>query len=133
LEDEKGKYRVRIETEVRFGDQGKLDMPGVEICVLRRDEATGGQTVLTRIAPGGMIPAHSHTRADESVHVVEGEFVEYGEVYGPGSYIYGRTGTTHGPHSPPGRCIVLTHFSAELDFVPAEGPTQRRSITGSGS
>jgi quercetin dioxygenase-like cupin family protein len=104
----------------------KLDMPGVEICVLRRDETTGGLTVLTRIAPGGMIPAHSHTKADEFVFVVEGEFVEDGEVYGPGSYFYGRSGTTHGPHSSPGGCVVMTHFSAELDFVPAEGPTQRR-------
>jgi hypothetical protein len=31
----------------------KLDMPGVEICVLRRAATTGAQTVLTRIAPGG--------------------------------------------------------------------------------
>jgi anti-sigma factor ChrR (cupin superfamily) len=104
----------------------KLDMPGVEICVLRRDETTGGMTVLTRIAPGRMIPAHSHTKADESVYVVEGDFVEDGEVYGPGSYFYGRAGTTHGPHTSPGGCVVITHFSAELDFVPVDGPTQRR-------
>jgi quercetin dioxygenase-like cupin family protein len=97
----------------------KLDMPGVEMCVLRRDEATGGMTVLTRILPGGVIPAHSHTKADESVYVLEGEFVEDGEAYGPGSYFYGRAGTTHGPHSSPGGCAVLTHFSAEFDFIPA--------------
>jgi quercetin dioxygenase-like cupin family protein len=94
-----------------------LDFPGVTMQVLRKDEATGAMTVLTRLAPGASIPGHSHTRADESVFVVEGEFVEDGEAYGPGSYFFGRAGTRHGPHSSPTGCTVLTHFTAELDFV----------------
>jgi anti-sigma factor ChrR (cupin superfamily) len=95
-------------------------MAGVEIAVLRRDLATGAMTVLTRIGPGAAIPAHWHTKADESVFVIEGDFMEDGETYGPGGYFFGRAGTTHGPHRSRGGCVVLTHFSAELDFVPAD-------------
>jgi quercetin dioxygenase-like cupin family protein len=104
----------------RKPDSGTWDglaLPGVAMQVLRTDEATGAMTVLTRIASGASIPEHSHTKADESVFVVEGEFVEDGETYGPGSYFFGKAGTRHGPHSSPTGCIVLTHFSAELDFV----------------
>lgn len=74
-------------------------------------------TVLTRFEPGAIIPEHSHTRADESGFVVEGEFDEDGETYGPGSNFFGRAGTRHGPLLTPAGCTVLTHFSAELDFV----------------
>lgn len=102
------------------GDWQDLAVPGVTMRVLRRDEATGAMTVLTRIAPGASIPAHSHTKADESVFVVEGDFIEDGEEYGPGSFFFGRAGTPHGPHRTTGGCTVLTHFSAELDFVAVE-------------
>jgi hypothetical protein len=48
--------------------------------------------------------------------VLEGDFVEAGMTYGPGTFFAGKAGTTHGPHHSVGGCTVLTHFSAELDF-----------------
>jgi quercetin dioxygenase-like cupin family protein len=108
-------YEVKRRPEA--GTWGGLDLPGVTVKVLRHDEATGAMNVLTRIAAGACIPAHSHSRADDSVFVVEGEFVEDGETYGPGSYFFGPAGTRHGPHSSPSGCTVLTHFWAELDLV----------------
>jgi len=94
-----------------------LDFAGVSMKVLQQSESTGGMTVMTRIAPGSSIPAHSHTHADETVFVVEGDFVEDGVSYGPGSFFVGRAGSPHGPHTSSGGCVLLTTFSAPLDFV----------------
>lgn len=46
--------------------------PFIEIKVLRRDEVAGNQTVLIRMQPGGVIPAHRHSQEEEFV-VLEGE------------------------------------------------------------
>ncbi len=104
----------------RAADQGgwtPIDFPGVEIKVLYTDESTGATTVLTRLAPGAVIPRHRHTAADETVYVIEGDFVEDFESFGPGSFFAGKAGTDHGPHGSTNGCLVLTRFSAPLDFV----------------
>jgi quercetin dioxygenase-like cupin family protein len=107
-------YQTKVrESELPWGD---LEMLGVTMKVLHKDEATGAMAVLTRMEPGASIPAHWHTRADETVYVLDGDFVEDGESYGPGSYFQGKAGTAHGPHSTVEGCTVLTHFSANLDF-----------------
>ena len=46
--------------------------PLVEVRVLRADPAAGNQTVLIRVAPGGIMPRHQHTQ-DEEFIVLEGE------------------------------------------------------------
>lgn len=94
-----------------------LDFPGVSMKVLQQNEMTGGMTVMTRIAPGSSIPAHRHTHADETVYVIQGDFIEDGGSYGPGSFFVGRAGTSHGPHRSADGCVLLTTFSAGLDFV----------------
>ncbi|OWK38027.1 cupin domain-containing protein [Fimbriiglobus ruber] len=94
-----------------------LDFPGVSLRVLFTDPASGTMSVLTRMAPGASIPAHLHTKADETVYVLEGDFVEEGTSHGPGSFFAGKAGVPHGPHGTVGGCVVLTTFSAELDFV----------------
>ncbi len=94
-----------------------LEFPGVSLRVLHTDPKTGATTVLTRMAPGAVIPAHLHTKADETVYVLEGDFVEDGQSHGPGSFFAGKAGAPHGPHSSVGGCTVLTTFSATLDFV----------------
>jgi anti-sigma factor ChrR (cupin superfamily) len=101
------------------GDGGwtSLDFPGVKIKVLHTDESSGATTVLTRLAPGAMIPRHRHTAADETVFVIEGDFVEDNESFGRGSFFAGKAGTDHGPHGSTNGCLVLTRFSAPLDFV----------------
>jgi len=94
-----------------------LDFPGVSLRVLYTDPDTGAMSVLTRMAPGAVIPAHLHTKADETVYVLEGDFVEDGQSHGPGSFFVGKAGVPHGPHSTVGGCTVMTAFSATLDFV----------------
>jgi len=44
----------------------------VQIKVLRCDQQAGNQTVLMRVAPGGMIPRHQHTQEEEFC-ILEGE------------------------------------------------------------
>lgn len=97
-----------------------LDFPGVAMKTLRQDARTGGMMVMTRMQPGATIPAHSHTSADETVYVLEGDFIEDGAAYGPGTFFAGAAGTVHGPHRTVGGCVLLTTFSGPLDFVLAE-------------
>jgi anti-sigma factor ChrR (cupin superfamily) len=104
----------------RAADEGgwiTLDFPGVNIKVLHTDESSGATTVLTRLAPGAVIPRHRHTAANETVYVIEGDFVEDNESFGPGSFFAGMAGSDHGPHGSKNGCLVLTRFSAPLDFV----------------
>jgi quercetin dioxygenase-like cupin family protein len=97
-------------------DWSPLEFDGVSIRVLHRVESTGALTVMTRMAPGSAIPAHWHGAADETVFVLEGDFIEDGTSYGPGHFFIGPAGTPHGPHRTSGGCVLLTTFSAELDF-----------------
>jgi quercetin dioxygenase-like cupin family protein len=94
-----------------------LDFSGVSLRVLHTDPDTGAMSVVTRLAPGAVVPAHLHTKADETVYVLEGDFVEDGVSHGPGSFFAGKAGVPHGPHRSAGGCTVLTTFSASLDFV----------------
>jgi quercetin dioxygenase-like cupin family protein len=84
--------------------------------VVFQDKQTGAMTVMTRMDPDSMIPAHYHTKADETVYVLSGQFIEDGEAYEQGAFFVGPAGTHHGPHTTEGGCVLLTTFSAELDF-----------------
>lgn len=108
-------YQLKLETESI--EWTSLDFPGVSMKALHRDGRTGAMTVMTRMQPGATIPAHSHTNADETVYVLEGDFVEDGVAHGPGSFFAGAAGTVHGPHTSQRGCILLTTFSAPLDFM----------------
>ncbi|MBY0589637.1 cupin domain-containing protein [bacterium] len=84
--------------------------------VLHKESTSGAMTVMTSIEDGAVIPAHWYTNADETVYVLEGDFVQDGVSFERGSYFEGKARTTHGPHSSVSGCVVLTHFSAEFDF-----------------
>jgi quercetin dioxygenase-like cupin family protein len=103
-------------------EEQPLDIDGVSIKVLHKSE-TGGMAVITRMRAGATIPAHWHGKADETVYVLAGDFIEGGVAYGPGSYFVGAARTVHGPHSTKSGCTLLTHFSAELDFNLESVPT----------
>jgi quercetin dioxygenase-like cupin family protein len=93
-----------------------LDFPGTSMRVIHEDKKSGGMTVMTRLEPGASIPAHIHTRADETVFVLSGDFIEEAVEYGPGSFFAAPAGAPHGPHQSRTGCVVLTTFSALLDF-----------------
>src|SRR4051794_27636870 len=51
------------------------------------------------LPPGAVIPEHWHWQADETVYVVDGDFVEGSFVYEPGTFFCGKAGLPHGPHT----------------------------------
>jgi quercetin dioxygenase-like cupin family protein len=115
-------YQITVrESELPWADPG---MPGVSMKVLHKDEAIGAMAVLTRNEAGASIPAHWHSKADETVFVLDGDFVVGGVNYGPGSYFVRKARTTHGPHSTVRGCTVPTRFSAELDFPTGPVPPE---------
>lgn len=59
--------------------------PGVFIKHLFTDKARGTMTALYKLLPGGRLPRHGHSGAEECL-VVEGDFHANNEVYGPGDY-----------------------------------------------
>ena len=93
-----------------------LDFPGISMRVVNEDKKSGGMTVMTRLEPGASIPAHIHSKADETVFVISGDFIEEETEYGAGSFFAAPAGAPHGPHRSRTGCIVLTTFSAPLDF-----------------
>ena len=93
---------------------------GVSMKVLQQVESTGGMSGMLRMEPGSEIPAHRHTHADQSVFVVEGDLVEEGITYGPGSFLFAKAGTAHGPHATKGGCVLLSWYAGPPDFVGVE-------------
>jgi anti-sigma factor ChrR (cupin superfamily) len=114
---ERGQLMYDVKRAADDGGWIALDFPGVEMKVLHTELGSGATIVLTRLAAGAVIPRHRHTVADETVYVVERDFVEDNEAFGPGSFFAGKAGTDHGPHSSMRGCVVLTRFSGPLDFV----------------
>jgi len=95
-----------------------LGIEGVESKVIFDDPETGRRTVLTRMAPGAVIPKHYHTHVDETVYVLDGDFVEEEKSYGVGAYFVGKAETTHGPHKTVSGCTVLTQWNGgTFDFI----------------
>lgn len=92
---------------------------GVTMQMLTGDGKANGLYVMTTMVPGATIPAHSHATANEFAFVLLGDFVEAGTSHGPGAAFFGMAGTVHGPHTTKNGCVVLTHYSAPIDFIPA--------------
>jgi quercetin dioxygenase-like cupin family protein len=101
--------------DARAGEWTPVNVPGVWVKVLHKDAGSGAMTVLTRLDAGSTIPVHTHEEADERVFVLEGDFVEDGFIYAPGSFFFGQAGVAHGPHHSVSGCMVLSHFSSGVD------------------
>ena len=91
---------------------------GISMKILQQVESTGGMTAMTRLEAGSSIPAHSHTHADQTVFVIEGDLIDDGVSYGPGSFFVVKAGSPHGPHGTSRGCVLLTTYSGPPDFVP---------------
>lgn len=82
--------------------------------MLHRNGDTGGVTVLRKFHAGVTVPAHTHPLANETVYVLEGEWVEDGVTYGPGTCLFAPKGVRHGPHQARGEVVSLTVFDGPL-------------------
>ena len=80
---------------------------------------------------GSSIPAHSHTHADQTVFVIQGELIDEGVSYGPGSFLVAKAGSPHGPHSSSGGCVLLTTYFGTPDGTVNDGPVpETKAIIG---
>lgn len=71
----------------------------------KENDPTGSDAALIKYLPGAFVPLHLH-RGYEMVLVLQGEYIENGEVHKPGSLIIRSPGTTHSMRSNTG-CIIL--------------------------
>ena len=92
---------------------------GVELLVLRKDEQTGGVTILRKFKAGTTVPAHLHPEANESVFVLSGTWEEGGVPYSNGAFFYAPKGVAHGPHVARTEVVSLTIFDGPLTVMPA--------------
>jgi quercetin dioxygenase-like cupin family protein len=69
--------------------------PQVWVKLLRRDAARNLQMVLFRLEPGGVVPAHEHTREEECL-VLEGEILIGTHRVGEGDLHIAHPGAAHG-------------------------------------
>jgi anti-sigma factor ChrR (cupin superfamily) len=83
----------------------ETDAAGFAVKPLFADARSGESTQLMRIAPGAWFPAHAHTQLEE-IFVLEGDFYDDAQSYGPGQYCQRAIGAQHtaGSH---GGCTVL--------------------------
>jgi quercetin dioxygenase-like cupin family protein len=88
--------------------------PGVELCILHKNEANGGVVLLRKFHAGVTVPAHTHPLANEWAYVLSGEWEESGKVYSPGTLFFAPTGERHGPHVAKTEVLSLTVFDGPL-------------------
>lgn len=87
---------------------------GVELMILRKDDVTGGVTVLRKFHAGSTVPAHIHREANETAYVLSGEWEEEDQIYTEGTLFYAPKGVRHGPHVARTEVVSLTVFDGPL-------------------
>ena len=79
----------------------------ITLAVRNKNYALGPVMVHIVMKPGSSIPAHKHEGMAEALYVVEGEFINEGKAYLPGTSVHVKAGKQHGPHSTKKGCSVL--------------------------
>ena len=92
----------------------KTRFPGVEIKVLMQDPETGMMTSLTRLAPGAVLPDHTHVGIEQSF-VLEGTLEDSEGAVTAGNFVWRPAGSRHVARSPDG-CLVLGFFQKPNTF-----------------
>src|ERR1700693_4407141 len=79
--------------------------PGSQMKVLMHDEKTGMLTVLSKLAPGGRIPMHTHEDLEQTL-VLEGSLVDEEGPCPAVIFVTRARGSRHSPVAPDG-CTML--------------------------
>lgn len=88
---------------------------GVMATIVNVDGDKGIVTTIIHIAAGARIPAHYHNDGAEAHYVIEGDFINAGEILGPGAFVTHPVGVVHGPHESKTGCKILTLQTAYVD------------------
>jgi len=68
--------------------------PGIEVKLLAVDTERGRRTVVVRMAPGTVYPAHRHVDVEE-IYLLEGDYMIAGVLMHAGDYCRAEVGTVH--------------------------------------
>lgn len=87
---------------------------GIEAQLLNIDHDRGVVATIIHLKAGAEIPAHFHMNGAEAHYILEGELIDGGKTFGPGSYLTHAAGVVHGPHRSEQGCKVLTVQGARI-------------------
>jgi len=79
----------------------------ITLAVRNKNYALGPVMLHLVMKPGSVIPAHLHEGVAEVLYVVEGDFINEGKQYQPGTSLHVKAGKVHGPHSTEQGCKLL--------------------------
>ena len=91
-------------------------LPGSERKLLYSDPVTGAQTVLFRMAPGGVIPLHEHPELEQTF-VLEGSLVDDEGECTAGNFVWRPAGSRHTARAPEG-CVFIAFFGKASRRLP---------------
>ena len=102
----------------------KTRFPGCEVKTLLFDAVSGLVTVLTRFAPGAVLPDHEHVKIEQT-YVIEGRLVDregpdVGLDVGPGEFVWRPAGSRHVAWAPEGG-LMLAMFQLPNKFYERDG------------
>src|ERR1700754_595518 len=79
----------------------------ITLAVRNKNYALGSVMLHLVLKPGAVIPAHIHEGVAEVLYVMEGDFINEGQQYVPGTSLHVKAGQPHGPHSTAKGCTLL--------------------------
>lgn len=85
--------------------------PGVECKLLYSDKASGARSLMMRLAPGAIYPAHDHSSLEECV-IVEGDMIVGDLQLHAGDYHVVQAGTRHGEVTSQNGGVVFLRYAA---------------------
>lgn len=95
--------------------------PGIEHKVLYHDDS-GRSTILFKMAPGAVVPAHEHTDVEQT-YILSGTFQDDEGIAVAGQFVWRPAGNRHVAHTPDG-AVILSVFGKPNRF-----DTERKFFT----
>jgi anti-sigma factor ChrR (cupin superfamily) len=87
-------------------------VPGVEVKPLAVDAERRRRTLLVRMAPGTVYPAHRHSDLEE-IYMLEGDYLVAGVLMHAGDYCRAETGTVHEATRTLSGCVFMVTASLQ--------------------
>jgi anti-sigma factor ChrR (cupin superfamily) len=97
----------------------KIDAAGIPAGGVTRsliDDPRGYRTILLKIEPSPLGELHTHTEI-EQIYILEGDFFDDDESYGPGDFVLRMPGAMHRAGSRNG-CTVLITYTPFVEVNP---------------
>ena len=95
---------------------------GIYLHFLRRDEASGDTTVLIRMQPGCLYPAHRHNGVEE-IFILQGGYRDALGTHRAGEYVLNKEGSAHHPtalEETNEDCIMLAFAHKGIELINKE-------------